>query len=80
MMSRNELLAKLVAMLADIAPAIEISSEKSALSLEHLGYDSLDQSSFLLSIDEQLGVKIEDSQVQKLRTLDDYVAHLSSQA
>ncbi|MEZ5922806.1 MAG: phosphopantetheine-binding protein [Hyphomicrobiaceae bacterium] len=77
-MTRSELMQKLVSMLMDIAPAVEISPEKSSVNLEELGYDSLDQSGLLLSIDEQLGVKIEDSEVQGLRTLDDYAALLAS--
>ena len=77
-MSRDQLVQKLIEMLLDIAPGVEMSAAKSGESLEDVGYDSLDQSSFLLSIDEQLGVKIENEHVQVLRTLNDYVAHLSS--
>ena len=77
-MSIDQLTQKLVEMLLDIAPGVEMSAAKSGQSLEDVGYDSLDQSSFLLSIDEQLGIKIENEHVQGLRTLKDYVDHLSA--
>lgn len=77
-MSRDQLTQKLIEMLLDIAPSVEMSAAKANQKLEDVGYDSLDQSSFLLSIDEQLGVKIENEHVQGLRTLNDYVDHLSA--
>ena len=70
-MTREELKAKLKEMIAvvdeDLAKAADVSDDLEIR--EGLGLDSLQIVELLFEIEEQLDVKIEDEEAQKLRTV-----------
>ena len=76
-MEKSQTLETMLDILRGLAPATEVTAQQAGDTLESLGFDSLDISSFLLAIEEQFGVKISDEELENLKTLNDYVAFVS---
>ncbi len=61
---------------AGIAPEI-VARLKSDLPLLKQGVDSVDYPAFVLAVEEAHGVSISDEDSLRLRTLDDFAAHIN---
>jgi acyl carrier protein len=77
-MAADELLETLAGFLKELAPASTYQPGDEGKSLEDLGLDSLDVAGFALKIEETYGVAISDEELEKLSTLDDFVAHVAA--
>lgn len=65
----TDLAQQLCAIVADVNPALSVQPDELARPFADIGLDSLDLSYVLLQVEEQLGVKIEDDEVQTLVSL-----------
>lgn len=75
-MTKDDLRTKLMGILEEAAPTIDASGFEADKSFEDQELDSLDQVNFLLGIEEELGLKIEDEQAAELPTLNAFVDHI----
>jgi acyl carrier protein len=67
-------------LLHQVIPAAEPSSFKGNIPLDEQGVDSLDMSHVMLLVEEKLGVRIPDEDLDSLRTLDDIVAYVTNKS
>lgn len=58
---------------------IDYSNIKNNIPLSDQGMDSLDHLTLFLSIDEELGVTIEDEVIEQLKTIDNIVDFINKQ-
>jgi len=70
----------LIEYLIEASPMFEAEGLKNSDDLYDAGLDSLDMVNFLLSIEENLGIKISDDELQDLKTLGDFLVFLESQS
>ncbi len=77
-MTENDICNSLLAILDDVAPSVEMSADKSDQNLGDIGYDSLDQSSFVLGIEEAFSVPISDEELENLTTLNQFVSFIAA--
>ena len=63
----------------EVVPALELSKENGSENLFELGMDSLDHATVLLALEEKLGCKFPDEDVDGLVSVDAIVAHIESQ-
>lgn len=75
-MTDQELREKLIAYMEEASPMFESEGLADDDSIEDAGLDSLDIVNFLLSIEENLSVKIADSELPDLNTLSDFMARV----
>jgi acyl carrier protein len=78
-MSREELSERVLSILAELAPEVDVHALKPAVRLrDQLDLDSMDFLNFLIGVDEQLGVDIPESDYPKLATLDSIYEYLEN--
>lgn len=78
-LSADEIRAKVLAYLSDIAPEIDAKSLKPDVSLrEQTEIDSVDFLRFVSKVYEGLGINVPEADYAKLDTLDHIVAYLAS--
>ena len=58
----------------EVETRIDYETLKSDIALTQQGMDSLDRLTFFLAVEEQFGLKIEESEMDKLQTIDDIIA------
>lgn len=76
-MTREEILARVVAELQNVAPGCEPESADPAADLrEELDIDSMDFLNFIIALHKTLGVDIPESDYPKLATLNGLIAYL----
>ncbi len=76
-MNENELHEKVLGVLAELAPEVDVQGLKQAVRLrDQVDLDSMDFLNFLIGIDEQLGVDIPETDYAKLETLDSIYSYL----
>jgi acyl carrier protein len=76
-MNESELREKVLAVLAELAPEIDVHTLKPGVRLrDQVDLDSMDFLNFLIGIDEQTGVDIPESDYAHLATLDDIDSYL----
>lgn len=77
-MNMQDLKQKLIDYMVDASPMFEAEGLQGDDSLDEAGLDSLDMVNFLLSIEENFNVKIEDEELADLNTLNDFAARVQS--
>jgi len=76
-MNDAEMREKVLGILAELAPEVDVHALKPAVRLrDQLDLDSMDFLNFLIGIDEQLGVDIPEADYPKLPTLDAIYSYL----
>jgi acyl carrier protein len=79
-MNEQQMREKVLAVLAGLAPEVDVSSLKPDVRLrDQLDLDSMDFLNFLIGIDEQLSVDIPEDDYGLLTTLDSIYAYLQEQ-
>ncbi|HLF76595.1 MAG TPA: phosphopantetheine-binding protein [Dehalococcoidia bacterium] len=77
-MTTDELHERVLGILAELAPEIDVHALKPNVRLrDQIDLDSMDFLNFLIGIDEQLGVDIPEADYAKLSTLGDIFEYLS---
>ena len=77
-MTRNEIRAAVLRILGEIAPEANLTRLKPDVSFrDQLDIDSMDFLNFVIALDEELDVRIPESDYPKLSTLDACVELLS---
>lgn len=74
----TDLKSKLREYLVEASPAFEPDEVKDEDDLIEAGLDSLDIVNFLLSIEENLDVKISDDELNDLNSINDFAARITS--
>jgi len=78
-MTRDEIRATVLRILGEIAPEADLTQLKPDVSFrDQLDIDSMDFLNFVIALDEELDVRIPESDYPKLSTLDACVEFLSS--
>ncbi|HSE23256.1 MAG TPA: phosphopantetheine-binding protein [Pyrinomonadaceae bacterium] len=78
-MTRDEIRATVLRILGEIAPEADLTRLKPDVSFrDQLDIDSMDFLNFVIALDEELDVRIPESDYPKLSTLDACVELLSS--
>jgi len=78
-MTRDEIRATVLRILGEIAPEADLTRLKPDVSFrDQLDIDSMDFLNFVIALDEELDVRIPESDYQKLSNLDACVEFLSS--
>lgn len=75
-----DLKSKLREYLVEASPAFEPDEVKDEDDLIDAGLDSLDMVNFLLSIEENLDVKISDDELSELNSINDFAARITNAA
>lgn len=75
-MTRDQIKDQIKEALEDLAPTASITEDSVDTPLEDLGLDSLDISGLLLAIEENFDIKIPDSDLNQLSSINDYVEYL----
>lgn len=75
-MTKEKIQNSLITMLTDVAPTIDISINNADEDFADLGYDSLDLSSFALEVETEFDVKIDDDELVKLSTINQFSEYL----
>jgi acyl carrier protein len=79
-MTRDEIRATVLRILGEIAPEADLTQLKPDVSFrDQLDIDSMDFLNFVIALDEELDVRIPESDYPKLSNLDACVELLSSQ-
>lgn len=68
---------KIVALIAEVNPAITVMPADDGMSLMDLGLDSLDHATVLLQVEETFGIKIPDEDTEKLVSVQALVAYVT---
>jgi acyl carrier protein len=80
-MTRDEIRAIVLRILGEIAPEADLTGLKPDVNFrEQLDVDSMDFLNFIIALDENLKVRINESDYPKLSTLDGCVEYLASEA
>jgi len=64
---------------SEVEARIDYDTLKTDISLTEQGMDSLDYLTFYLAVEEQFGVKIEETEMDKLRSIDDVIGFLNKE-
>ena len=76
-MTRDELEAKVLGVLAELAPEVDVHALKPDVRLrDQLDLDSMDFLNFLIGIDEQTGIDIPEEDYPRLATLNAIYTYL----
>ncbi len=75
-MTRDELKNKMLDQLRDAGTMLDVDTFDHSQSMEDQGMDSLDNSTFLLAIEEAMNVKVADEDIEKLVSFDNYVDYV----
>ena len=75
-MERKEIFEKVVNVLSDKLGVERSSIAESSSLTDDLGADSLDLVDLVMELEEQFGVKIDDSELEKLSTVKDVVDYI----
>ncbi|MCD6102960.1 MAG: acyl carrier protein [Thermotogaceae bacterium] len=75
-MERKEIFEKVVNVLSDKLGVEGSSIAESSSLTDDLGADSLDLVDLVMELEEQFGVKIDDSELEKLSTVKDVVDYI----
>jgi len=75
-MEREKIFEKVVNVLSDKLGVEENSIAESSSLTDDLGADSLDLVDLVMELEEQFGVKIDDSELEKLSTVKDVVDYI----
>ena len=78
-MNKEVILNKLLEIIDQNTPSIQITADQANKNLSELGYDSLDLSTFTLEVEEAFSVCISDEELEKLDTLNDFVQFLNAE-
>lgn len=79
-MTRDELKARVLGILAELAPEADVHALKPDVRLrDQLDLDSMDFLNFLIGIDEQTGIDIPEAAYPRLATLNDIYAYLEAE-
>ncbi len=77
-MNTDDIRATVLRLLCEIAPEADPASIRGDVELrDQLDIDSMDQLNFVISVDEELGVDIPESDYGKFTNLDEFVAYLA---
>ena len=77
-MTTDDIRESVLHMLTEIAPEADPSQIRGDVDLrDQLDIDSMDLLNFVISVDEELGVSIPESDYQRFTTLDEFVAYLA---
>jgi acyl carrier protein len=68
---------KIVALIAEVNPAITVAPQDDGASLMDLGLDSLDHATVLLQVEEAFGIKIPDEETEKLISVQSLVSYVT---
>lgn len=78
-MKREELVAKLLAMVTEIAPDVDAATIIPGVDFrDQLDFDSMDTLNFAVAIHRELGVDVPEAEYSRLASLDKCVAYLSA--
>ena len=78
-MTPAEIRETVLRMLCEVAPEADPTQIRSDVDLrDQLDIDSMDLLTFVISVDEELGVDIPESDYGRFTTLDEFVAYLGA--
>lgn len=76
-MTTDEIRETVLRMLCEVAPEADPAQIRGDIDLrDQLDIDSMDLLNFVISVDEELGVDIPESDYGRFSTLDEFVAYL----
>jgi len=77
-MTTDEIRNTVLRMLCEVAPEADPALVRGDVDLrDQLDIDSMDLLNFVISVDEELGVEIPESDYGRFSTLDEFVAYLA---
>ncbi|NJD32953.1 MAG: acyl carrier protein [Gammaproteobacteria bacterium] len=77
-MKREELAAKLLAMVTDIAPDVDPATVIPGIDFrDQFDFDSMDTLNFAIALHRELGVEVPEAEYSRLASLDKCVAYLA---
>ena len=77
-MTTDEIRDTVLRMLCEVAPEADPAQVRGDVDLrDQLDIDSMDLLNFVISVDEELGVEIPESDYGRFSTLDEFVAYLA---
>jgi len=77
-MTTDEIRETVLRMLCEVAPEADPAQIRGDIDLrDQLDIDSMDLLNFVISVDEELGVDIPESDYRRFSTLDEFVAYLA---
>jgi acyl carrier protein len=80
-MTEDEIRDAVLRMLGEVAPEADLAQIKPDVDFrDQLDLDSMDLLNFVVTVDEELGIAIPESDYPRLSTLDDFVAYLAERA
>ncbi|HCZ05674.1 MAG TPA: acyl carrier protein [Thermotogae bacterium] len=78
-MSREEIFEKVRTLVAEKLGVDEDEVELTSSLEEDLGADSLDLVDLTMAIEDEFGVRVEDEELEKIKTVEDIVERLSKE-
>ena len=70
--------ASLIQILIENIKGVDVSNIEPEANFKDVGLDSLDQATFLMSIDEQLGINIPDEDIDKCYSISSTLSYLQA--